>query len=173
MAKGKTNAKARADRAEPSTENSSATQNQSRTLAKPEQRVPSHGRGKLNKGGTPGHRGAGGRPKDELRALWSKLGVDFVNHIAHLSPKEFTPGQAVYVADVASKYSLPTRIEVLRDDSEVMDALPNCIAAVVADLDDGEDRIRRFFALLNRAMTRGDAGVIDAEVIGEEPRDLA
>ena len=170
MAKGKTNAKVRADRAEPSTGKCIGTE--TKAIAKPELVPQPHG-GALQRGGTPGHRGAGGRPKDELRALWSKLGVEFVNHIAHLSPKEFTPGQAVYVADVASKYSLPTRIEVLRDDSEVMDALPNCIAAVVADLDDGEDRIRRFFALLNRAMTRGDAGVIDAEVIGEEPRDLA
>jgi hypothetical protein len=42
-------------------------------LAKPAQFVPSHGRGKLNIGGTPGHRGGSGRPPDKLKAFWASV----------------------------------------------------------------------------------------------------
>src|SRR5512133_946141 len=42
-------------------------------LTRPSQFVPSHGRGKLNCGGTPGHKGGSGRPKDELKAFWGAV----------------------------------------------------------------------------------------------------
>ena len=42
-------------------------------LTKPSQFVPAHGRGKLNAGGTPGHRGGSGRRPDELKDFWASL----------------------------------------------------------------------------------------------------
>jgi hypothetical protein len=42
-------------------------------LTKPGQFVPAHGGGKLNAGGTPGHRGGSGRPPNELKAFWASL----------------------------------------------------------------------------------------------------
>lgn len=44
-----------------------------RHLTKPSQFVPIHGRGKLNSGGTPGHRGGTGRPSDKLKAFWASV----------------------------------------------------------------------------------------------------
>ena len=58
------------------------TQESTRDSTKPAQFVPPHGRGKLNRGGTPGNKGSNGRPPDAFKALCREIGYGGLERVA-------------------------------------------------------------------------------------------
>lgn len=74
--------------------------------------VPQPNGGALLSGGKPGHKGAGGRPKDELRALMrGKLDAVLASLAKKHAAGELSPADELRYADFLAKYGIGTQQE--------------------------------------------------------------
>jgi hypothetical protein len=89
-------------------------------LTKPAQFVPAHGHGKLNVGGTPGHRGGSGRPSNELKAFWASLlnGETSRNELKRVLENADHPAFATLYSKIALHLVGPPTREQDRDDGD-------------------------------------------------------
>jgi hypothetical protein len=90
-------------------------------LAKLGQFVPRHGRGKLNTGGTPGHKGGSGRPPDKLKAFWASVlnGAASQKEVRRVLENADHPAFASLYAKVALHLvGVPTKAESREQDND-------------------------------------------------------
>jgi hypothetical protein len=95
-------------------------------LTNPAQFVPAHGRGKLNVGGTPGHRRGSGRPPNELKAFWASLlnGETSRNELKRVLENADHPAFATLYSKIALHLvGPPARPQDNRDEEQIMGVL--------------------------------------------------
>lgn len=86
---------------------------------KPEQFVPSHGHGRLNRGSLPGHKGGPGRPPSVVRAIAREGYADRLPKLFEIiDDPESKPGEVVAAMALLERTGLATAHEVTGTDGE-------------------------------------------------------
>ena len=125
--------------------------------AKKEELIPQpNGKGALLKGGVVGHRGAGGRPKSEIRRACAEAFDSRIPRLLEIMDEASTPQEYMKALDLLGKYGGLQQIDATSGDNPLQ------------GLTDTE-RVERIASLINLARARGVTEPPPSDALNVQP----